>query len=154
MKRITCCLALALVLDVAVAQSLYAAPPQDVHSDERANLMALERSWNQAQVSRDSKAIASMIGDHFVNTEYDGEVSPRGKFLADFADPQFKPSLMSVDDMKVDLYDKAAVVTGSYHIKGVYGSKPYEHFGRFTDTWIQQGGTWLCVASHSSLVKK
>ena len=121
---------------------------------DSAKLIALERMWNQAQVIRDSAAIASMIGDKFVNTEYDGEVSDRGKFLSDFADPKFQPSIMSVDDLKVAFYSTAAVVTGSYHAKGTYGSKPYEHFGRFTDTWVFQDGRWLCVASHSSLVKK
>jgi hypothetical protein len=123
-------------------------------SADSAKLIALERMWNQAQVIRDSAAIASMIGDKFVNTEYDGEVSDRGKFLSDFADPKFQPSIMSVDDLKVAFYSTAAVVTGSYHAKGTYGSKPYEHFGRFTDTWVFQDGRWLCVASHSSLVKK
>ena len=151
MKQIACWLALA---SLTLAQSATALPPQSTAPDQAANLIALERMWNQAQVSRDAKAVASMIGDHFVNTEYDGEVSNRGKFLADFADPQFKPSLMNIDDVKVDLYDKAAIVTGSYHVKGVYGGKPYEHYGRFTDTWIQEDGKWLCMASHASLLKK
>jgi ketosteroid isomerase-like protein len=122
-------------------------------SSERNNLIVLERMWNQAQVSRDSTAIAGMIGDKFVNTEYDGEVSNRGKFLADFADPKFKPSIMSSENLEVATYGTTAIVTGNYHTKGVYGSKPYEHFGRFTDTWVFQDGKWLCVASHSSLKK-
>jgi hypothetical protein len=132
----------------------YAQTPQAGSSTEPAKLVALERMWNQAQVSRDASAIASMIGDRFVNTEYDGEVSDRGKFLADFADPKFQPSIMSIDDVKVMMYATTAIVTGSYHTKGTYGGKPYEHFGRFTDTWIFQDGKWLCVASHSSLLKK
>ena len=123
-------------------------------STERARLIALERLWNQAQVSRDASAIAGMIGDRFVNTEYDGETTNRGKFLADFADPQFKPSLMNIQDVQVEMYAATAVVTGKYHTKGTYGGKPYEHFGRFTDTWVLQEGKWLCVASHSSLVNK
>jgi len=121
---------------------------------ESAKLVALERMWNQAQVIRDAAAIASMIGDKFTNTEYDGEVSDRGKFLADFADPKFQPSIMNIDDVRVEMYASTAVVTGSYHTKGTYGTKPYEHFGRFTDTWVYDDGKWLCVASHSSLVKK
>jgi hypothetical protein len=121
---------------------------------EATNLTALERMWNEAQVSRDATAVASMIGDRFINTEYDGEVSDRGKFLADFADPAFKPSLMNIQNVEVAMYASTAVVTGNYHTKGTYGSKPYEHFGRFTDTWVFQDGKWLCVASHSSLVKK
>jgi len=119
----------------------------------QANLVALERMWNQAQVSRDSTAVSGMIGDKFVNTEYDGEVSNRSKFLADFADPKFKPSMMTIQNVAVEMYPNTAVVTGDYHTKGIYGGKPYEHFGRFTDTWVLSGGKWLCVASHSSLKK-
>jgi hypothetical protein len=26
--------------------------------------------------------------------------------------------------------------------------------GRFTDSWIYEGGKWQCVASHTSLLKK
>ena len=117
-------------------------------------MVALERMWNQAQVIRDAPAVASMIGDKFINTEWDGEVSDRGKFLADFADPKFQPSLMNIQDVKVNMYATTAIVTGVYHTKGTYGAKPYEHFGRFTDTWVFQDGKWLCVASHTSLLKK
>ncbi len=146
MKPIFCCIVVAVC---ALAQS-----PKNVSSSEGNTLIALERMWNQAQVSLDAKAIAAMIGDRFVNTEFDGEVSNRGKFLADFVDPKFKPSLMNIEDVKVEMYANAAVVTGNYHTKGVYGAKPYEHYGRFTDTWVFQDGKWLCVASHSSLRKK
>jgi hypothetical protein len=139
-----------LGVSCAFAQS----PKAVSFSAQTSNLIALERAWNQAQVSRDSRAIAAMIGDRFVNTEYDGEVSNRGKFLADFADPKFAPHLMNIDGLEVEMYASTAVVTGNYHTKGLYASKPYEHFGRFTDTWVFQESKWLCVASHSSLVKK
>ncbi|HEY6388550.1 MAG TPA: nuclear transport factor 2 family protein, partial [Candidatus Acidoferrum sp.] len=132
----------------------FAQSSQEVSSADAGKLVALERMWNQAQVVRDSAAIASMIGDKFTNTEWDGEVSDRGKFLADFADPKFQPSIMSIQDVKVEMYSTTAVVTGTYHTKGTYGAKPYEHFGRFTDTWIFQDGKWQCVASHTSLIKK
>jgi ketosteroid isomerase-like protein len=145
-KSLLCCL---VVTGCAFAQT-----PKDASYAETSNLVALERMWNEAQVSRDATAIASMIGDRFVNTEYDGEVSNRGKFLADIADPQFKPASMTIQDVKVEMYANTAVVTGIYHAKGVSGTKPYEHTGRFTDTWVFQGGKWLCVASHTSLLKK
>jgi hypothetical protein len=138
-----------LVVGWACAQT----PKEVSYKTKTNNLIALERMWNQAQVSRDAGAIASMIGDKFINTEYDGEVSNRGKFLSDFADPKFKPSLMNIQNVEVEMYASTAVVTGDYHTKGVYGGKPYEHFGRFTDTWVFDDGKWLCVASHSSLKK-
>jgi ketosteroid isomerase-like protein len=121
---------------------------------QEAKIVVLERLWNDAQVHRDARALEALIADRFVNTEYDGEVSDREKFLADVKDPEFKPSLMNIHDVKVNVYRDTAVVTGIYQTKGVYSGRTYEHTGRFTDTWIFENGRWLCVASHTSLLKK
>jgi ketosteroid isomerase-like protein len=126
---------------------------EDLHSRER-QLIALEHLWNEAQVNRDASALANMIGDKFVNTEWDGEVSERGKFLADIADPRFQVNALNIQDVKVISYKDTAVVTGIYHTKGTVQGKPYEHVGRFTDTWVLQDAKWECVASHTSLVQK
>ena len=116
--------------------------------------MAHENMWNQAQLHRDAGALEALIADRFVNTEYDGEVSDRNQFLADIKDPKFKPTAVGLQDMKVNVYRGTAVVTGIYHTKGSYNGKPYDHMGRFTDTWILSNDRWECVASHTSLVKK
>jgi len=129
------------------------AQSDDTRARER-QLIALEHLWNEAQVNRDSRALAGMIGDRFVNTEWDGEVSERGRFLADIADPEFKVSLLSIQDVKVILYQDTAVVTGIYHTKGTHQGKPFEHTGRFTDTWVLEDTKWECVASHTSLLPK
>src|SRR6266852_1421685 len=113
MKAASCC---ALISVFAFAQTSKANSAADA-----AKLVALERMWNQAQVIRDATAVASMIGDKFINTEYDGEVSNRGKFLSDFADPKFKPSLMNIQNVEVEMYANTAIVTGDYHTKGLYG---------------------------------
>lgn len=117
-------------------------------------LIALERMWNEAQVNGDASALAAMVAEGFTNTEYDGEVSDRQKFLADIRDPQFKPSFMNIDNVKVNIFQNTAIVTGTYHTKGTYRGAPYDHVGRFTDTWINQNGAWICFASHTSLLKK
>jgi len=117
-------------------------------------LLALERLWNESQVTRDANALSSMIADRFVNTEWDGEVSSRGKFLEGIADPQFKADLLNIEDVKVNVYHDTAIVTGIYHSKGTYHGKPYDHVGRFTDTWVYEESKWQCVASHTSLLKK
>ena len=125
----------------------------DSHSREN-QLIALEHLWNEAQVNRDADALAGMIGDKLVNTEWNGEVSERGKFLADIADPRFKVNALTIRDVKVIQYKDTAVVAGMYHTNGTYLGKPYEHVGRFTDTWVFQDAHWLCVASHTSLLQK
>jgi Domain of unknown function (DUF4440) len=116
-------------------------------------LVALERMWNQAQMTQDSRALRTLIADEFINTEWDGQVSDKDTFLAEIAKPRFTTERMSIQDVKVNLYDNTAVVTGTYHTNGSYRGKPYYHLGRFTDTWVLDHGKWQCVASHTSLIK-
>ncbi len=117
-------------------------------------LIALENAWNQAQLNHDAKALNTLVADSFVYTDYDGTLMDKAAFLEDIRDPEFHPTLVTNEDVKVHLYPGAAVVFGTYHTKGSYKGKAFDHYGRFTDTWIQQGGGWQCVASHTNLSRK
>jgi hypothetical protein len=61
------------------------------------------------------------------------EVSGRHKFLSDIKDPEFKPSFMSIRDVRGEVYRDTAVVTRVYHTKGTARSQEYERTGSFTD---------------------
>jgi hypothetical protein len=117
-------------------------------------LLALENAWNQAQLHHDSKALAGLIADSFVSTDNDGVLTNKVQFLEDNRDPSYAPSIMANSDERIFLYDNVAVVVGTYHAKGLYKNKPFDHYGRFTDTWVYMNGKWLCVASHTSPLKK
>jgi ketosteroid isomerase-like protein len=143
-----------MIFCLALAGVTLAQNSRPIPESQEGKLLALENMWNQAQLHRDAGALEALIADRFVNTEYDGEVSDRHQFLSDIKDPQFKPTAVSLQDMKVILYRETAVVTGVYRSKGSFDGKPYDHTGRFTDTWILENGRWECVASHTSLFKK
>jgi ketosteroid isomerase-like protein len=149
MLRATCC-----CLVLALGWVGPAAAQKSKDDSQQTKLLIMEHLWNEAQVNQDARVLDAMLGNEFVNTEYDGEVSDRAKFLADIKDPQFKPTSLTIQDVKVSMYADSAVVVGIYHNKGTYQAKPYEHWGRFTDTWIYAQGRWQCVASHTSLLKK
>ena len=144
-RKISFCLFLALCATGLAAQQ---ADPRE------SKLTVLERLWNEAQVNRDSAALDALVSSRFVNTEWDGEVSDKQKFLADIKDPRFKPSQANIQDLKINFFGDTAVITGIYHTAGTYQGKPYDHVGRFTDTWVLDQGKWQCVASHTSLLKK
>src|SRR5258708_19828562 len=93
-----CCLLLALA---AFGQ---AAAQKSKDDSQQTKLLVMEHLWNEAQVSRDARALDAMIGAEFVNTEYDGEVSDKSKFLADIREPQVKPSSLTIHDLKVRMY--------------------------------------------------
>ena len=123
-------------------------------SADESRLLALENAWNQAQLRHDSKALDSLVSDTFVYTDYDGTVMNKAQFLTDLRDPTYNATLSTNDGMKVFSYRDMAVVIGRYHTKGIYKHRPFEHYGRFTDTWVYQDAKWQCVASHTSLVEK
>jgi ketosteroid isomerase-like protein len=140
-------LSLLLVLG-SVAMAAQQADPRE------SKLLVLERMWNEAQVHRDSAALDALVSSRFVNTEWDGELSDKQSFLADIKDPLFKPAIAHIQDVKMNFFGDTAVITGIYHTQGTYQGKPYDHIGRFTDTWVMEAGKWQCVASHTSLLKK
>jgi ketosteroid isomerase-like protein len=144
-KTIYCCVLLALS---SVAMAAQQADPRE------SKLLVLERLWNEAQVNRDASALDALVSSRFVNTEWDGEISDKQRFLADIRDPRFKPTVATIQEVKMNFFGDTAVITGIYHTAGTYQGKPYDHVGRFTDTWVLDLGKWQCVASHTSLVKK
>ena len=123
-------------------------------SADETRILALENSWNMAQLHRDSKALDSLVADTFIYTDIDGTVMNKAQFLADNKDPDYKASFVANENEKVFSYGSTAVVIGTYHTKGTYKGKTFEHYGRFTDTWIYQGAMWRCVASHTTLLNK
>ena len=123
------------------------------HGD-RTLLIALENSWNQAQLHHDSKALDELVADTFISTDSDGGFQNKAQFLADNRDTSYAPTVMANSDERVFFYDNTAVVAGVYHAKGTNKGKPFDHYGRFTDTWVFTKGKWLCVASHTSNLKK
>ena len=141
-----------LILFLAVHLMTYAQAPSSIPNAGR--LLALENAWNQAQIHHDAKAIESLLSEKFIYTDYDGTVMDKAKFLQDMQDPAYKASSVTNDDVRVDVYENAAVVSGTYHTKGTYKSKPFNHHGRFTDTWVYHNGLWQCAASHTTLLQK
>ena len=142
-----------LTLALLIAAALPASSANEADAD-RGKLIALENAWNQAQMTKDVSGVEQLLAPMFIYTDYDGVVQDKKKFLDDLKDPAYRATSMINDDQQVFPYHNAAIVVGTYHTKGTYKGKAFEHYGRFTDTWIFQGGTWRCVASHTTLLNK
>jgi ketosteroid isomerase-like protein len=140
-----------VVLAVGLAMLSMITLAEDLEAD-KAKLLALENSWNLAQLQRDSKALQSLVSDQYVYTDYDGTVMSKDQFLTDNRDPSYKPTLVANEDMQVMTYANVAIVIGKYHAKGTYHDKPFDHWGRFTDTWVYENNGWRCMATHTSLI--
>src|ERR1022692_1070361 len=82
-------------------------------------LIALENSWNQAQLHHDSKALDEMVADTFISTDNDGIFMTKAQFMADNKDLSYAPSLMTNSDERIFVYGDVAVVAGIYQAKGL-----------------------------------
>jgi ketosteroid isomerase-like protein len=142
-----------LFLAVFFSCILFAQQPSSSEGDEK-RIVALENIWNQAQINHDATAMGSMLHPDFVFTDYDGTVMSKPQFLASIRDMSNTLSLEVSDDMKLHRFGDTVVVTGATHEKGKQGGKAYEHYGRFTDTWVRRDREWICIASQLGLLHK
>jgi hypothetical protein len=133
-----------LIVAVFFSSLFFAQPPTSTDGDEK-RIIVLENVWNQTQMSHDAD---------FVLTDFDGTLMSKPVFLASIRDTSVKLSVEESSDMKLHRYGDTVVVTGATHEKGVQKGKSYEHYGRFTDTWIKRDGEWVCVASQLGLISK
>ena len=121
---------------------------------DETKIIAFENLWNQIQINHDADAMSKMLDNDFVLTDYDGAVLNKAQFLASIRDSANQVAVEVSEDMKLHVHGGTVVVTGATHEKGTLKGKPYQHQGRFTDTWIKKNGQWLCVASQLGLIGK
>jgi ketosteroid isomerase-like protein len=148
--------ALSFGFAVVLAGSLFSGA-QDAGTSQSASqskIIALENAWNQAEERKDAKALDALLDNSLVYTDYDGTFKTKADFLAGVKAPGLVPEQQVTESMTATVYGEAAVVTGVYRIRGTNKGKPYLRRGRFTDTWVNRAGNWMCVASQYTLVSR
>lgn len=115
-------------------------------------LIALENKWAEEAKNGNADGVARLLANDFVETDADSSVHNREQALALIKTGKWEANQIS--DLKVAVYGKAAVVTGTWLGKGTSNGKRVDARERWTDTWIRMpNGRWQCVASHSSAIK-
>jgi ketosteroid isomerase-like protein len=120
----------------------------------RSKVMAFESAWGMAEKSKDAKALDALLDDSLAYTDYDGTLKTKSDFLAAVKAPGHNPEQQAVESTSARVYGDTAIVIGVYRVKGVDKGKPYLRRGRFTDTWINRNGSWVCVASQYTLLSR
>lgn len=119
---------------------------------DESRLLALESAWNLAEENKDINALDQLLADTLVYTDFDGAFMNKAQFLTSVKNSTPNSDQITNNDVTVHLYGDSAIVTGSYREKGIVKGKSVLRRGRFTDSWVNQKGTWLCVASQSTLI--
>jgi hypothetical protein len=148
--------ALVVALVVCFLTMLLLALPPDSNKAEadKTRVLALENSWNEAEKHNDAQALDALLSPSFAYTDSDGTFMNKQQFLASIRTLTYQPDQIVNENMNAWAHDRAVIVTGSYREKGIQKGKPYTRHGRFTDTWVEENGSWLCAASQETLVKE
>jgi ketosteroid isomerase-like protein len=142
------------MLLLTTLMSTYAVCAQSAPDSDSARVLALETLWNQAEVAKDASALDHLLADDFIFIDIDGSLQNKEQFLNGIKHPVEHIEIIGNDSLKTHVYRDTVIVSGTYHEKGLLKGKAYLHRGRFTDTWVRQGSSWMCVASHSTLMQR
>jgi ketosteroid isomerase-like protein len=116
----------------------------------RAQVLALEKAWNQAYKAGDTKALSSILDDGLVLVEDDGSLKTKATFLASVKKTTVNQEQVAPESLTVRVFGDTAIAIGVIAVKEAKGGKSAVHRERFIDTWISKNGTWVCIATDAT----
>lgn len=123
---------------------------QESDASIQGKINALEKLWNQAYKSGDTKALDSILDDSIVLINDDGSIQSKKEFLASVKASNAQEQQVAPEFLKVSVHGNVAVASGVLRVKGVEAGKPYTRRERFVDTWLHKGNNWVCIATDAT----
>jgi hypothetical protein len=151
---------LIIVMLLAVTSLLaFGQRPQLLTKDDKTKqeLTQIERDIGRANIDRDYNYFNRIEAEEFIFTGENGSITTKKEDLAGLkepANPDYKLEAYDVDEVKVTLYDKTAVVTGRVTTRAKFKGADITKQTRFTDVFVFRDGRWQLVAGHSSRIRK
>lgn len=142
LKRLTMKFLLTFLLSVSV-HLLYAQS-----SDEKA-LIATEKERFNAQITRDPTVLDKVLADDLIYTHSSGLVDSKQSFIQSIKEAKMVYEQINVEEQKVRIYGKIAVVNGVCTIKAINNGQPMNLKLRYTDAYKRNGKQWQLITWQS-----
>jgi ketosteroid isomerase-like protein len=123
---------------------------QEDEATARAQVLGLEKAWNQAYKAGDIKALSAILDNSLVLVEDDGSLKTKSEFLASVKAASVNEEQVAPESLTVRVFGSTAVAIGVIAVKESKGGKTVVHRERFIDTWIYKNGTWICIATDAT----
>ncbi|MFY9643838.1 MAG: nuclear transport factor 2 family protein [Terriglobales bacterium] len=148
MKWIGCWVvpAVALVVLCSLAAPLFA---QD-DGPARAQILALEKAWNQAYKSGDTNALGAILDNSLILVEDDGSLRTKSEFLTTVRASSGNEEQVAPESLTVRVFGDTAIAIGVMAVKESKSGKAAIHRERFIDTWVNRNGAWICIATDAT----
>jgi Domain of unknown function (DUF4440) len=118
------------------------------------NLMHIEQELLDSIIKGDASVTDRYLSDNYIFTGPDAAVVDKARMIADLKSGDLKIESSTPDDMKVQVYGNAAVVTYGSTDKGTYKGKDLSGKYRWMDVFVKRNGRWQIVAGQGTPVPK
>lgn len=116
----------------------------------------MENRWLSALQTHDAATVQTLVADNYIGVTATGRSVTKTAMLADVR--KDKNNYESANNLHMDVRmhggDTAVVVGTTRQVGKDATGKAFTYYYRWTDTWAQQNGQWVCVASQSIQVPK
>ena len=143
-----------LLMVLFCVTALLVTAQDNVDRDVRSKIIALEKAWNQAYKIGDRRALDILLDNQIVLVNDDGSVQKKGDFLASVKAANSQEQQVVPESMIVHVFGSTAIASGIFRATGVEAGRPYVRRERFVDTWILKGGSWVCIATDATPVRR
>ena len=133
-----------------------AAPPAAAApSGKKMSVKEMEEKWEASIPSHDFSTVQGFVSSDFVGISSQGKFVDKSSMLADFKKDTDTYTLAKNEKLNVKAFGpNVMVVTGRAREKGTAkDGKAFDRTFLFTDTWMNRGGQWQCIASQITKVK-
>jgi ketosteroid isomerase-like protein len=124
-------------------------------SGKKMNVKEMEEKWEASVPSHDFSTIQGFVATDFVGISSQGKFVDKSGILGEFK--RDKDTYKSAKNEKLNVKafgPNIMVVTGRAREKGTgKDGKPFDRAFLFTDTWMNRGGQWQCIASQVTKIK-
>jgi len=124
-------------------------------SGKKMSVKEMEEKWEASVPSHDFSTVQGFVASDFVGISSKGKFVDKSSMLADFKKDTDTYKLAKNEKLNVKAFGpNVMVVTGRAREKGTAkDGKAFDRTFLFTDTWMNRGGQWQCIASQITKVK-
>jgi ketosteroid isomerase-like protein len=153
MRRLFWLISLSLLLSgVALAQAV--GGQDDSKTREGREVFAAVTRWADAVRGRDRKALDEIFAEELIVTAIDGTTRGKSDEIGILTSGSTQISSVNNEDLKVRVFGRAALVTGSVKLVFVDGDNERSLALRYTAVFVKENGMWRLAAVQSVLAPK
>jgi ketosteroid isomerase-like protein len=147
MKRI-------LLLAVLLTSASLPAFAQDKKASNNVEqaVLKLEQQWEDALLKSDVAALEKIYDDSLIYTHSSGAVDNKSVYIGNIKSGVTKYESMKRDDVKVNVYGGAALVTGHWEVHTLNRGNKIDTNARYIHVYVKQKDGWKMVAHQATRI--